>query len=71
MPTAKRLAGQKQAVIGLDLGGTKLASALFDVEGEPLVKRSLPLERRARGTRLANWSSARFGGCCKLQRKGI
>jgi glucokinase len=38
---------QKQAVIGLDLGGTKLASALFNADGEPLVKRSLPLERRA------------------------
>jgi glucokinase len=46
MPTAKRSAGLKQAVIGLDLGGTKLASALFDADGEPLVKRSLPLERR-------------------------
>lgn len=47
MPTAKRPVGSKQnAVIGLDLGGTKLASALFDAEGLPLVKRSLPLNLR-------------------------
>lgn len=46
MPTAKRPAGQKHAVIGLDLGGTKLASALFDADGQPLVKRSLPLDKR-------------------------
>lgn len=37
----------KQAVIGLDLGGTKLASALFDADGKPIVKRSLPLNQRA------------------------
>lgn len=34
------------AVIGLDLGGTKLASALF-LERRPLGKRSVPLEGRA------------------------
>jgi glucokinase len=47
MPNAKRSAGQKQAVIGLDLGGTKLASALFDADGQPVVKRNLPLNKRA------------------------
>ena len=46
MPSAKRSATQKQAVIGLDLGGTKLAAALFDSEGQAIVKRSLPLEKR-------------------------
>jgi glucokinase len=34
------------AVIGLDLGGTKLAGALFDDEGEILDRRSVNLERR-------------------------
>ena len=43
MPSAKRSATQQPAVIGLDLGGTKLAAALFDVEGKPIVKRILPL----------------------------
>ena len=46
MPTAKRSRQLEEAVIGLDLGGTKLASALFDVQGQPLVKRSLPLNAR-------------------------
>ena len=46
MPSAKRSATQQQAVIGLDLGGTKLAAALFDTEGRAIVKRSLPLEKR-------------------------
>ena len=46
MPTAKRSRQLDQAVIGLDLGGTKLASALFDAAGKPLIKRSLPLNRR-------------------------
>src|SRR3954470_2081006 len=46
MPSAKRSATQQQAVIGLDLGGTKLAAALFDAEGRAIVKRSLPLEKR-------------------------
>lgn len=47
MPNAKRSAGQKQAVIALDLGSTQLASALFDADGKPIVKRSLPLNQRA------------------------
>jgi len=46
MPSAKRSATQQQAVIGLDLGGTKLAAALFDTEGRPIVRRSLPLGKR-------------------------
>ena len=46
MPSAKRSATQQQAVIGLDLGGTKLAAALFDAEGRAIVKRSLPLKKR-------------------------
>jgi glucokinase len=46
MPTAKRSRQLEEVVIGLDLGGTKLASALFDVQGQPLVKRSLPLNAR-------------------------
>ncbi len=46
MPTAKRSRQLEEAVIGLDLGGTKLASALFDVQGQPLVKCSLPLNAR-------------------------
>ena len=46
MPSAKRSATQQPAVIGLDLGGTKLAAALFDTEGQAIVKRSLPLEKR-------------------------
>src|SRR5262245_52363325 len=46
MPSGKRPAAQKQAVIALDLGGTKLASALFDADGNVVVKRSLPLNRR-------------------------
>src|SRR6476620_6264026 len=45
MPTAKRPAVQ-HAVIGLDLGGTKLAAALFDADGQAVVKRSLPLDKR-------------------------
>lgn len=36
----------KKAVIGLDLGGTKLASALFSVKGEWLVRQVLPLNQR-------------------------
>lgn len=47
MPKSKRSAEQKQAVIGLDLGGTKLASALFDTDGKPIVRRSLALNQRA------------------------
>lgn len=46
MPTAKRSRQFPPAVIGLDLGGTKLASALFDVAGQPLIRRSLPLKQR-------------------------
>src|SRR5262249_42739152 len=46
MASAKRSATQQQAVIGLDLGGTKLAAALFDTEGRPIVRRTLPLEMR-------------------------
>jgi glucokinase len=46
MPSGKRPAAAKQAVIALDLGGTKLASALFDADGNVVVKRSLPLNRR-------------------------
>jgi glucokinase len=46
MATAKRSRQLEEVVIGLDLGGTKLASALFDVRGQPLVKRSLPLNGR-------------------------
>ena len=42
MPSGKRSAAAKQAVIALDLGGTKLASALFDADGNQIVKRSLP-----------------------------
>jgi glucokinase len=36
-------------VIGLDLGGTKLAGALFDDAGEILVQRTTPLEEREAG----------------------
>jgi glucokinase len=47
MPTAKRRAGSaRHAVIALDLGGTKLASAIFTGEGRPLAKRVVPLEHR-------------------------
>jgi glucokinase len=46
MPTAKRSRQLDEAVIGLDLGGTKLASALFDAAGQPLIRRSLPLNQR-------------------------
>lgn len=46
MPSAKRSATQPPSVIGLDLGGTKLAAALFDADGQVIVKRSLPLEKR-------------------------
>src|SRR5512138_2701285 len=34
------------AVIGLDLGGTKLAGALFDASGEIIKKEVRPLEKR-------------------------
>jgi glucokinase len=37
---------KSQVVIGLDLGGTKLASALFAADGQCLGKRSVPLESR-------------------------
>jgi glucokinase len=37
---------QRQAVIGLDLGGTKLASGLFAGDGKPTAKRAIPLEKR-------------------------
>lgn len=37
---------EQQAVIALDLGGTKLASALFTTDGKPLVKRTLPRGKR-------------------------
>lgn len=47
MPKSKRSAEQKPAVVALDLGGTKLATALFDADGKPIVKRSLPLNQRA------------------------
>ena len=53
MPKVKRPATGSEAVIGLDLGGTKLASALFDADGQVILKRQLPLER-AQGTRLAS-----------------
>ena len=53
MPKVKRSATGKQAVIGLDLGGTKLAAALFDADGQVILKRQLPLEQR-QGTRLAS-----------------
>ncbi|HEX4413354.1 MAG TPA: ROK family protein [Lacipirellulaceae bacterium] len=46
MPTAKRSRQLPQAVIGLDLGGTKLAAALFDTAGQPLIRRGLPLKQR-------------------------
>src|SRR4029079_3903009 len=46
MPTAKRSRQLPQAIIGLDLGGTKLASALFDADGQLLVRRRLPLKQR-------------------------
>src|SRR5215212_8797167 len=35
-----------QAVIALDLGGTKLATALFAADGRRLSRRSLPLDSR-------------------------
>ncbi len=38
---------KSQVVIGLDVGGTKLASALFAADGQVLAKRSVPLESRA------------------------
>jgi glucokinase len=44
---AKRVGKYKlPATIALDLGGTKLASALFVGAGEPLHKRAVPLEQR-------------------------
>src|SRR3954463_15719045 len=46
MPKAKRRAIGSDAVIALDLGGTKLASALFDADGKIILKRQLPLNRR-------------------------
>jgi glucokinase len=47
MPTAKRRTeSTRQAVIAIDLGGTKLASAIFTSEGRPLAQRVAPLERR-------------------------
>jgi glucokinase len=47
MPTATPAARPlPQAVIALDLGGTKLASCAFAADGRTFEKRSLPLERR-------------------------
>jgi glucokinase len=47
MPTAKRAATPaQQAVIALDLGGTKLASCLFSSQRRPIGKRAVPLEDR-------------------------
>lgn len=43
---AVRLIPNDAAVIALDLGGTKLASALFDESGQPQFKRATPLEHR-------------------------
>src|SRR5215203_6455232 len=47
MPKTKRSAIGSEAVIGLDLGGTKLSSALFTADGQIVVRRTLPLEKRA------------------------
>jgi len=45
MPT--RLSNKRrQAVIGLDLGGTKLASGLLTGDGKPIAKRVVALEMR-------------------------
>jgi glucokinase len=47
MPTTKSASKfEHSAVIALDLGGTKLASALLVGEGRPLHRRSVPLEHR-------------------------
>src|SRR3990172_299111 len=47
MPTVRsRQQAQKQAVVALDLGGTKLACGLFVGDARPLGKRAVPLERR-------------------------
>jgi glucokinase len=47
MPTAKhRIESARQAVIALDLGGTKLASAIFTSEGRPQAQRVARLECR-------------------------
>jgi glucokinase len=47
MPTAKRQTKiEEPAAIALDLGGTKLASALFVGQRQPFYKRSVPLECR-------------------------
>jgi glucokinase len=47
MPKSKRPAAGSEAVIGLDLGGTKLSAALFDADGRIVVRRKLPLEKRS------------------------
>jgi glucokinase len=46
MPKTKRSAIGSEATIGLDLGGTKFSSALFDADGQIVVRRKLPLEKR-------------------------
>lgn len=46
MPVANTNNPTKSAVIALDLGGTKLASALFDASGKPRLKRATPLDGR-------------------------
>ena len=35
------------SLLGIDLGGTKLASAIFSSDGSLLLKDSVPLENRA------------------------
>jgi glucokinase len=46
MPITKRDRNSR-AVIALDLGGTKLATALFTDDGVPVAKRTVPLDGRA------------------------
>jgi glucokinase len=46
MPAVRSRQRRQQAIIGLDLGGTKLASGLFVDDSRPLGKRAVPLEQR-------------------------
>src|SRR5262245_43010356 len=43
-PMSKHSVKDAQAVVALDLGGTKLASALFVADGPPLEQRSIELD---------------------------
>jgi len=57
------------ALLGIDLGGTKLALALFDEKGKLLYKESRPLEKRA-GAEVGELLVNCFIEITKLQLKG-